>query len=178
MSNPTPNISAILEAIVKSKPQDLLNEWDELKAIRAWARKQASATMEVGDRVRIDGFAVTEPDLIPYRECLADGSQGTVQRVWFNQYVGQDGEWRALVLMDKEWEEIEGHRFWRGMLEEKPDGMESYAGSDGRAKRHEFPIPCQFLKVISSVPYTTPSAALNARFGVPLSGFMHQENDQ
>ena len=55
MSNPTPNISAILEAIVKSKPQDLLNEWDELKAIRAWARKQASATMEVGDRVRIDG---------------------------------------------------------------------------------------------------------------------------
>lgn len=150
---PAPALQEFLTTLQQMPTSDWKYQLEKFQAITAWAIKQA-CTFSEGDRVVIaKDLNITQEESwgwMPYREALAVGQTGTVQRIDFNTHWGY---WYAEVILDREWS-VSKHageivRHWRGPVGETPPGyappsqynQEHYP----EGKRGIFCIPVKYL---------------------------------
>jgi len=128
----------------------LRHELKTLHEIRAWAIGQAGMDFGEGDTVEIVGKLDTDNGWSPYREALAPGATGTVDKICFSP----NREWCALIVLDRAWQvsEIQGatKRHWKGKASETPEGFEQPSASDQvkypNGKRKAFSIGAEHLR--------------------------------
>jgi len=135
------HVESALDALGTIKIDKISEEIAELRAIATWARVKAGIDYEVGDRVVIVshepfGRASAERNRdgshngwYRYRESLAVGQTGIVQRVYFSEH---RSEWVTVVGLDRAWSVDETRnwqdntvtveRRWKGPVAELPAG--------------------------------------------------------
>ena len=145
-------LDEVLDTIRDINTQQMRFEISTLRAIRDWALRQTGIDFAEGDRV-----VIAEPLNIgrdsgwwSYRETLAVGQAGVVQKIEFNQY----GDiWQASFYPDHEWVVTEWRgerRHWHGPRKTTPDGYEPPSDYEAReypeGRKHTFSINVKRLR--------------------------------
>src|SRR2546430_7609578 len=98
MTDKIKNINDLIELFFRLDLQNLKEENYILKNIESWAR--TLLPFKEGDRVQITGFVPMRDGWWSYRESLYEGAKATVKEIQFSPLAY---EWRAGIVLDKEW---------------------------------------------------------------------------